>query len=312
MYLSGNFLRKFLEMDYLPIYTECVKYDQSLSSVAASLKSASIVRMALERLLAPVSRLALSFGLKYQELDEILRGLLVREAEQAMRARPDGRLNTSQMSVMTGLQRKEINRLQALAARGYAEDGMSGASRSLASQVLLRWVEELDTHPERVLLPVLPAIPSRANSLSFAQLAASVVTDVHHRATLDELIRLGLVREEDGMVQLLSDAFVPRHAPADRLVLMAQNAAAHLNTGVDNLDGSNAPRLEQAIWGEGISLADCARLDGVARKAWLDAHRTLFREISDTPEVPAGEVRHRVRIGMYVHCEPITSEGETN
>ncbi|MFM2400400.1 MAG: hypothetical protein RL341_2557 [Pseudomonadota bacterium] len=272
--------------------------------------------VALEKLLAPMVRLALSSGLKYQEVDEVLRRAFVREAEQAMRhsggarALRSGKLNTSQMSVMTGLQRKEIQRLQALDAISEAQLNQVATAttkRSLASQVLLRWVEEADAHPERVVLPLLPATP---DSPSFATLTASVVTDVHHRAVLDELIRLGLVREADGVAELLHDAFVPRNAPVDQLAVLGDNTAAHLASAVENLAEGGRRCLEQSIWGEGISEVECKRLDSVARRLWMQSHHTLFKEITDAPEAPAGQTRHRVRIGMYVHVEPLVSQGE--
>lgn len=270
---------------------------------------------ALEKVLTPVARLALAFGVKYQEADELLRRVFVREAERAMRgsgavrALRGGKLNTSQMSVMTGLQRKEIARLQALDEEPVSTtDAQFNAKRSLASQVLLRWVEEADVRPQHVVLPIQPA---HAGELSFAGLAALIVTDVHYRAVLDELIRLGLVRESDGTVELLHDAFVPRNTPADQLAVLGDNTSAHLASAIENLIPNGRRCMEQAIWGEGIALADCQHLDAVARRLWAHSHRTLFKEISNAPEAPAGQLRHRVHIGMYVQVEPMQSTGES-
>jgi hypothetical protein len=290
-------------MDYLPIYHGSMFQDPTNFSPNAALR-------AIARLLAPLARLALAHGVKYQQIDELLRQAMVDEAQRAMmsggaqRALRGGKINTSQMSVMTGLQRKDISRIQQHSAQSPKEP-QDGGARSLASQVLLHWANELDRHPERVVLP----ITADGQAPSFARVSAAIVTDVHHRAVLDELIRLGLVRETDGEVELLHDAFVPRGASADKLAVLADNTSAHLASAVNNLGPDGLHCMEQAIWGKGISLADCERLDGIARQAWASAHQTLFDAISATPEAPPNEARHRIHIGMYAHAEPLNDEG---
>jgi hypothetical protein len=125
---------------------------------------------------------------------------------------------------------------------------------------------------------------------------------------LDELLRLGLVEQRQGEVELVEQAFVPRHDADARLALMAANAASHVAAGVDNCAAGSRPWLEQSIWADGVSLADSERLDERARALWQEAHRQLFEAIAALPEAPDGEPRHRVRVGMYVHAQPLEEE----
>jgi hypothetical protein len=261
---------------------------------------------ALERLLAPLVRLALRVGLKYQDLDALLRRVLVREATAALNANGKNGANASQVSVMTGLHRKQLGGTDTPDLATKTDSRAAAARRSLASLVLTRWVMELDRHPERVSLPL--SAPDAA-TLSFAGLTAGVVTDVHYRAVLDELVRLGLVQEVDGMAELLTDRFVPRHPEADRIAVPFDNARALLDTIVTNVTDTGTPMLEHAIWGAGISRADCDRLDALARATWTRTRDEFFREISDTPEAPAGQPRYRLRVGMYVNAEPMEDNG---
>lgn len=273
------------------------------------------VGSALARMLEPALALALESGLKHADVDAIVRSVLVGLAERQL-----GAGNVSQLSVCTGLNRKEVGRLQrqskaALALGGsLAAPDFAGASkRSVASQVFLHWVQSLDEHPEWVTLPVAGAVAQGPQS--FTQLARAVVSDVHPRALLDELGRLGLVQEIDGEARLLTDGFVPTatHSNADHgaaaadasLALLADNVRSHLAAGVANISQNTPKTLEQSLWGEGLSGEDCLALDAAARAAWATAHSLLYQRLLAAPEAQTGQARHRFRLGMYVHAEPM-------
>ncbi len=267
---------------------------------------------ALRTLLRPAVRLALGAGLKFGDLDGLLRELLaeVGQAELARRA-PTGRVNLSALSVLTGLHRKELARLcdpdQSLAAQG---DALPSDSRSAASQVLLNWAREAEQDGALLCLSLA----------DFTERARRWVTDVHPRAVLDELLRLGLVRQHEeagGPLELLSPQFVPSTPGDDRLLLMAGNVRAHLEAGVRNSLPAHpgAPTtLEQSLGGEGMALADCQAVAQLARGQWQAVHRQMFDAISKAPACVAtagqpADAPHRIQIGMFVLVEPMDPQG---
>ncbi len=251
--------------------------------------SADAARAALAAWLEPMAELALQAGLSHAELDELWRLALV--------ARSAGR-NTSQLSVATGLHRKEVARLQTELAAQAAGERRASPKRPWASQVVLRWADGVRTAPNTAVLPLLS---DDAATPCFAKLSRSVTTDVHPRAVLEELLRLGLVSKSDDRVSLLAAQFVPRGCADEALATLRDNVRDHMSTGLANIGEPNSAKcLEQALWGEGISLADARQLNDTARHTWGLAHQLLYKQISDAPEAPPGQARHRVRIGMYV------------
>jgi hypothetical protein len=260
--------------------------------------SAAAASAALEALLEPGLRLALHAGLSYADVDDVVRRLLVQLAPELLRD-----TNTSQIAVITGLNRKEVQRLVLQRAQTNklapqnAADAQSPRKRSVASQLFLHWVAQLQSHPQWESLPL-----TATDGMSFTQLARSAISDVHPRAVLDELLRLGLAAEEGGMVRLLARNFVPSKASDERLGIMMENVADHLRGGLQNVRGDAPPQLEQALWGDGLSLASCRELDAAARAEWSKAHDVLYAKLLATPEAEPGEARFRFKVGMYAHA----------
>ncbi len=259
---------------------------------------------AFGRLLLPMVRLALKAGLKSADLQEALRDALIRTAREQM---PNA--NVSQLSVATGVHRKDISRRVAADEADRANDpsarsirSLPSDERSMASQVFFSWLERVDRRPELVSLPVLA---DDTRQMSFTRVSREAISDVHPRSILDELLRLGVVEEQDGVVSLLAGGFVPTGATDDKLDIMIDNAFAMVGTGVDNVLQTRAPMLEQAIWGERVSAASCEALDRVARDAWTSTHKSLYQSLLDTPEAAPSERAYRIRIGMYAYAEPM-------
>ena len=273
---------------------------------------------ALRTLAGPLAELALQAGLNHAQLDELWRMALVDEASKRMG-------NVSRVSVATGLHRKEVVRLQtalALAATGAEQ---LPKKRPWASQLVLLWADWVSREP---YLAVLPLALDDSPKPCFAKLSRQVTTDVHPRAVLQELLRLGLVSEANGQVSLLSPHFVARGSADDALGLLTDNLQDHLQTGLRNIaadvqalqtasspnDASGpAPHkwVEQAIWAEGISEADAHKLNATAREAWANAYRALYKQLVDTPEASADQGRVRIRVGLYVSAQAMPGKATT-
>lgn len=268
-------------------------------------QAANVSYEACAYLLRPLVKLALSQGLKYQDIDALLRQLMLDEASNTWIAQTGKPPSGSQLSVTTGINRKEIRKRREAPPPPVVLP--SSLARSVAAQVFMVWMQQVADTPSLRRLPVLSADSS---ATTFASIAQAAVRDVHFRSVLDELIRLGLVDESDGQAELMAEAFVPQGADSEKLGLMADNCCAHMDAALANIAGSGAPFLEQAIWGEGIAQKDCEALQSNARTEWARAQRGLFQRFEQTPEAAAGETRHRIRIGMYVHYE-LMREGDT-
>jgi Family of unknown function (DUF6502) len=251
---------------------------------------------ACERMLRPIMRLALDRGLKYQDIDELIRELMLDEATLAWEKVHSKAPSGSQLSVTTGINRKEIKRRLIVEN---AANRMSKAKVSLAAQVFTAWVRRSEEDSSTKKIHVLRQL----DKPSFQELAETVGKDVHFRSVLDELLRLGLANEIDGFTELTANNFVPRKDLLARLDISADNAAAHLSAMSENLARPDAAFLEQAIWANKLSPQACSRILAEARAAWAQAHKQLYEKMVTEPEADTGAPIQRIRIGMYSYAE---------
>lgn len=248
---------------------------------------------ACARVLRPVLRLALSLGLKYQQLDELIRTLLLDEAERLLRERGQGRANVSQLSTATGLNRKDVG------ARWRAEvPELPPTALSPAARLFTSW------HQMVVADPALATLPIRAEppTVSFEQLAqAQSRGNVHHRAVLDDLLRLGVAELDGPRVRLVAEGFVPARDLKGMLAFLGDNAHDHLQTAVSNTLRQGPPQLERAVFADGLMPADAERVHQLMRSRWEALHQELVRELTQAVEAAGGRGDQRIRIGTYVH-----------
>lgn len=261
-------------------------------------------RAACARLLQPVVRLALRFGLKHADLDLILREELIAEARrQAATLGKEGKPNVSQLSVITGLQRKEITeRLQQQDQSSLIEQ----TERSWSSRVFTAWLSWVAENP---LLRSLPTVsPSDTPDYpSFANLSRQVSKgNVHHRTVLNELLRLQLVEETEHTVTLRDGSFIPREDQKLLLAFAGDNGRDHLLAIVGNVSGRQPPFLEQAVFSENIAPADCVAVNALTKAHWQQLQQTLISYLTDAENQQQASPVHpvqRLRVGIYVYHE---------
>ena len=79
-------------------------------------------------------------------------------------------------------------------------------------------------------------IPFVSNDqVSFENLVKKFSTEKHPRSILNELERLNIVKEEDGLVMLQQRSFMPDVEQFEVRKLLTNNLEAHLAAGVHNL-----------------------------------------------------------------------------
>lgn len=260
----------------------------------------------------PVVRLALAMGLKYPHLEEMMRDLFIDEARRLSRAAGSKAPNVSQLSASTGLNRKVIT----AKVRG-AIDTLPNTDVSAAARTFTLW---LQMYSEDAVLRRLPIVAEDdADARSFEKLAwLGSRGNLHHRAILDELVRLDMVQEEGGHVELKAEAFVPSKDLQAMLAFLGDNSRDHLLAAVSNVQGGRPPMLERSVYARGLSMADCEKLDLLVRKRWNVLHHELTREMTRAVDAAAAadegakkDASARIRVGIYTYyedaCDPQSS-----
>jgi Family of unknown function (DUF6502) len=192
---------------------------------------------AVLQLLRPLVRVLLRHGVAYDEFAELARRSYVDVAERdfGLHGRKQ---TTSRISVITGLNRKEVARLQALNAAGQPGEAAFAATLNRAARVVVGWQRDHAGADGAAL---------ELDAAQFAALVRKHSGDMPARAVLDELRHTGTVTvAENGAYRLQREGYVPQATDARKITLLGQHAADLLGTIDHNLNQpADAARLQQ-------------------------------------------------------------------
>lgn len=248
----------------------------------------------LDRLLGPFARLMVARGVQFPELAERLKAHYV----EAAKGMSDGKMTDSRLSVLTGLQRRDIARLRALPA--------SEPRTHHLARLLALWQNE----------PAFAGrdLPKNGPAPSFEALAKIVRKDIHPRTMLDTLAAAGAVAIDDETQQvcLLQSSYQPLSGSEDQLAYLTQNLGDHFDAATDNVLGQDPPHFERAVHYSALTKDHVAAL-----KADYDAGQmALLKRLSaraaemkkDAMKLPPENRTVRFRAGGYFYE---TQEDET-
>jgi hypothetical protein len=260
------------------------------------------VLAACARVFRPMIRLAVAYGIKHGHLEVLLRDLLLDEARRAW-VEKGTEPNISQLSVTTGLNRKAVT-----AKVREPEESLPRSEMSTEAKTITLWLQAYAHDPALRSLP----IAAEGDKPSFEALARHASRgDLHHRAVLDELVRLGMVSEFEGRAELATGSFVPANDLKQMLAFLGDSARDHLLAGVSNTLGAKAPLLERSVFAGGISLADCERIHQFARERWAGLHHALTQEMTRAYNAAGESATGRIRVGIYTYYEDTRAEDTT-
>jgi hypothetical protein len=258
------------------------------------------VLSACARVMRPLIRLALTFGVKHTHLEDLMRDLLLEEARRAWIENKGSEPNISQLSVTTGLNRKAVT-----AKVRQAEDPLPRTEMSAAAKTLTLWMQMFADAPAHRSLPIV----AKGQAPSFETVARSASHgNVHHRTILAELVRLNMVIEHEERVELNAAAFVPAKDLKTMLAFLGDNTRDHLLAGVANTMGAAPPMLERSVFAAGIPLEECERIHQLVRERWSGLHHELTQEMTRAFEEAEDTASARMRVGIYTYYENGTTD----
>jgi Family of unknown function (DUF6502) len=217
-----------------------------------------------DALFAPIARLLVARGLPFPDLVERMKLHYV----QAALAQAGDRATDSRVSVLTGLQRRDVVRLR-------GEDVKDRRPNHLARLVAL-WQTGQGCSRDGQPLP----LPRSGPGQSFETLAQTVRRDVHPRTMLDTLLAAGTVAlSDDGQeVRLIQRSYQPLAGSDDQLAYLARNLGDHAQAAADNVQGAQPPHFERAVHYTGLTEAQVGELS----ERFATAEMALFQDISQT------------------------------
>jgi hypothetical protein len=198
----------------------------------------SILYRTLHQLLKPLVRILLHRGISAPEFTEIVRRTYVSVADAEF-SLDNRKQTTSRIAVLTGLNQLEVARLRDIHL-GTEEGPRKFYNR--AARVVSGWVNDPRFAPHGVAadLPLDGAD-------GFATLVGDYSGGMPVRAVLDELKRVGCVRETEAGLHLCAEAYIPVAGDEEQLQLMGVAASDLLNTLHHNVNNKHLPSRFQLM-----------------------------------------------------------------
>ena len=241
----------------------------------------------LDPLFAAFARLTVARGILFPDLIERLKLHYIDAAKEMA----EGKITDSRLSVLTGLQRRDIVRLRDMPPKGER------------SNHLARLVALWQTDPTYAAFGTTKDLPKNGPAPSFEDLAWIVRRDVHPRTMLDALTATGTVcASEDGhSVRLIKTSYQPLAGSEDQLGYLARNFGDHLDAATENVLGHTPPHFERAVHYTELSLAQIAEI----KLDYEAGQMALFQDLSKKAatmkkEAPEG-ANMRFRAGGYFY-----------
>lgn len=230
----------------------------------------------LNHLLAPIARLCVAKGVLFGDVAELLKHQFLKAAETQIA----GKVTDSRVSVMTGLQRRDILRLRELPAP-------QPITVNHLSRLVARWAVQ-GGQP----------LPRK----SFDDLAQEIRRDVHPATMLAQLVDAGTVGvADDGQVILQSASYQPLAGSGPQLNYLADNAGDFLAAATANVMAEPAPFFERAVHYNQLSPESVATLEAEYRAAQMQVLQAINARAAALQTQDPGTMRFRA--GGYFYKE---------
>jgi hypothetical protein len=259
------------------------------------------------RLLRPLVRILLRNNVSHRTFAELAKLVYV-EIANAEFGIPGKKQTTSRIAILTGLTRKEVQRLL---AQPPDTEPASAEEYHRASRVITGWVRDPDFgdgkgHPHPLRMD--------GKRASFSTLVKRYSGDIPVRAMVDELLRVSAVKQlKDGRICLLSRGYIPQKGPVEKLQVLGSDTADLIATIDHNLyQKPTKPRFQRKVMYDNVPVEAAREFQTLAAaqgQELLEAiDRWLAHRDRDVNPASKGTGRMRVGLGIYHFEEQLGSD----
>ncbi len=261
------------------------------------------------KILRPLVRIFLRNNVPYGAFADLAKKVFVDVASEEF-GLPGRKQTDSRVSIITGLNRKEVRRVKALPP--LTEESESATQRyHRAARVISGWARD----PRFLDKTGQPAeLPLEGEGAVFSELVKQFSGDVPARALMDELLRADCVeRLENGAIRLKARAFLPDTQEGDKLAILGVDVKDLIGTIDHNICSSTDHYFQRKVAYDNLPqeiLGHFREMTEVQGQALLEEmDRWLAQQDRDLNPTVKGSGRKRAGIGIYYFEEDFT-EGE--
>lgn len=256
----------------------------------------NLLNAALIRLLRPLVRIMLRHSIPFSAFEELAKRAYVEVATNEF-AIPGKKPSVSRASILTGLTRKDVQRLLSVGSEsGEVQEGRYNR----AARVLTGWIRD----PDFLDAKGHPLALAMDGEAGFAELVRRHSGDVPPRAVLDELLRVGaVVQRRNGQLVPVVRAYVPQRGAEEKLHILGTDVAGLIDTIDHNLQhGDSDPRFQRKVSYRSIALEHTPEFRRLSAKLSQSLLEELDRWLAKRDTVAPddyGVPRARIGLGIY-------------
>jgi hypothetical protein len=266
------------------------------------------IKRAIQRIMRPLVRVMLRNGLAYADFAALVKGVFVEVASEDFDI-PGKKQSVSRVSVLTGINRKEVKRLMELPADRTDQDNNNRAAR-----VVSGWMRDPE-FSDNSGTPAPLLLVGNDNEPGFDLLVKKYSGDMPVRSILDELIRVGAAAVSDGRIALTATGYVPATSNDEMLRLSAEGVSDLLKTVDYNLQGNQpVSRLQLSVAYDDVTDTGVQMFRTLSREKSLELLTDLDKVLANqdrsvNPSV-SGSGRYRTGIGIYYFEEEVPPDSD--
>ena len=262
---------------------------------------------AVERVLRPLFRILLRNHMSFKAFVDIAKHVYVDVAAEDFGI-PGKKTSVSRVALLSGLTRKEVQRLLEAPV---VDDAETGERYNRAARVVAGWVRDVEFSDANGNPKVLAM---QDGSASFAELVRRFSGDIPFRAVLDELLRVGVVEKAgDDTIRLKTRAYVPESGDVDKLNILGTDVSDLVATIEHNLQhGAADPFFQRKVMYDNVpveALQEFRRMSGAQAQSLLERlDKWLSQHDRDTRPGTGGTGQVRTGIGIYYFEEDMQAQ----
>ncbi len=268
----------------------------------AAMDLTKALQSALTRLLKPLVRILLRNGVSFGVFAEYAKRVYVDVASEEF-VIPGKAQTTSRISTLTGLTRKDVQRIKEL---DEDDDQDLSARYNRAARVITAWTREssyLDATGQPLALPFDKAQPS------FSSLVKAASGDITPRTILDELLHVGAIRaQSDGLLHLKTRAYIPHGDNIEKVGILGSDVHDLIATIDHNLKAApGTTYFQRKVCYDNLpeEVMDELRqiIETKAQAALESMNEDMVRCDRDSNPAKKGHGRVRAGLGIYYFQE---------
>jgi len=274
---------------------------------AAKPRVGQALTAAVERVLRPLFRILLRNHMSFKAFVDVAKHVYVDVAAEDFGI-PGKKTSVSRVALLSGLTRKEVQRLLEAPV---VDDAETGERYNRAARVVAGWIRDAefsdaDGNPKVLAL--------QDGSASFAELVRRFSGDIPFRAVLDELLRVGVVEKaSDETIRLKTRAYVPESGDTDKLNILGTDVSDLVATIEHNLQhGAADPFFQRKVMYDNVpveALQEFRRMSGAQAQSLLERlDKWLSQHDRDTRPGTGGTGQVRTGIGIYYFEEDMQAQ----